>query len=132
MQSPARHHHHHSAHGGCLRHYHAVLGATTMTRASTAMLLAVSMTVGCQPPAAGPDGEPGTTSSAAATPPTPVKEIPAIDRQRYPDNLGYLYEGQVSTILWMQNRPTLTGIDHLASELRQTIRNGLIGDTVAT
>lgn len=103
-----------------------------MTRVSTAMLLAVSMTAGCQSPAAGPDGEPGTASSAAVAPPTPVKDIPAIDRQHYPDNLGYLYEGQVSTILWMQNRPTLTGIDNLASELRQTVRNGLIGDTVAT
>jgi len=59
-----------------------------------------------------------------------VKDIPAANRQRYPDSVGYLYEGPLATILWMENHLPFVQLDQLKRRLARGMARGLSGEVV--
>lgn len=61
----------------------------------------------------------------------PVKEIGAIDKARYPDNVAYLYEGPLAKILWLQNVPAFRTIDKMESYLREVVARGVSGELLS-
>lgn len=59
-----------------------------------------------------------------------VKEMPAVNRQRYPDSVGYLYEGALATVVWMQNHLPFVRLDQLERRLSRGMQHGLSGEIV--
>ena len=59
-----------------------------------------------------------------------VKDIPAVNSGRYPDSIGYLYEGALATIVWLQNSLPVTRVDELERRLRRNLGRGLSGEVV--
>jgi hypothetical protein len=91
----------------------------TMTRTMRGLVLAVVI-----------------AGSAAITAPAPrahgVKDVPAVNPQRYPNSLAYLYQGDVATVLWMQNSVPVISLAALERQLRRGMAHGLSGEVVAS
>ncbi len=96
-----------------------------MKRALAASLL---LSAACASPS--PDDR--TTGELTSASTAPVKEVDAIDRARYPDNLAYLYEGPLAKILWVQNVPAFQRIDKMESYLRDVVARGVAGEVISS
>jgi hypothetical protein len=57
-----------------------------------------------------------------------VEDIPAVDRTRYPDSVGYVYEGSLATIFWMQNEPRVDSVADLERRIRRDMQTGIKGE----
>jgi hypothetical protein len=98
---------------------------TTMTMRMTTILLATSL-AGCAGQAASPDER----ADSPVTVDQGVKDVPAVDRARYPDSIGYLYRGDVATVLWMQNTMPVASREELETRLRRGMERGLTGEVI--
>src|SRR5262245_1887312 len=61
-----------------------------------------------------------------------VKDLPAVNQERYPDSIGYLYQGTLATVLWLQNKLGFRTIDELERHLSRAVAPGLRGEVVAS
>jgi hypothetical protein len=61
-----------------------------------------------------------------------VKDIPAVNRTRYPDSIGFVYQGPLATILWMQNDPSTKHIEDLERSISINMRRGVVGDILSS
>jgi hypothetical protein len=104
-----------------------------MTRFMTRLITtwpALALAAGCAPPASDEPDVDSTTAPITTAITHVVKEMPAVDRQRYPDSIGYLYQGALTTIVWMQNDLHLTRIEDLPLRLERGMERGLTGEVV--
>jgi hypothetical protein len=99
------------------------------TRPTLALGLSICAACSSPPPPAQVERaeQPIATASAEA-----IKEIPAVDRARYPDSVAYLYQGPLSKILWMQNIPPFTRMEELEPYLHEVAARGVSGEVVAS
>ena len=119
LHPPARHADRPTTPRRCLRHPGGLLGGMTMPRTLTSLVLAAAI--------AG-----GAALTAPATRAQGVKDVPAVDPQRYPDSIGYLYQGDLATVLWMQNLVPGASLAALERRLRRGMTHGLSGEIVAS
>jgi hypothetical protein len=59
-----------------------------------------------------------------------IKDIPAVNRARYPDNIGFAYQGSLATMLWLQNDPSTRHFEDLQRSLSLNMRRGVLGEII--
>jgi hypothetical protein len=99
-----------------------------MAKITTVMLLGVSVTAGC-------GGVPGTATEGVATAQVTaddIKEIPAVTPQRYPNSIGYLYQGSLAKVFWLQNDPGAATLDDLTRRMGRLAERGIAGEIVSS
>src|SRR5688500_5317150 len=100
-----------------------------MAKPLTAILLGLSMATGCL---SDTDSAADLSSSeAAVTTVGEIKAVPAVNRQRYPDSIGYLYEGSLARVFWLQNQPRVTSMDDLVRRIDRSMARGAKGEFVS-
>ncbi|MEZ4362401.1 MAG: hypothetical protein R3B48_19585 [Kofleriaceae bacterium] len=57
-----------------------------------------------------------------------IKELPAVSRVRYPDSIGFLYQGDLANVLWLQNEPRAVQLDELVESMRRAWARGVAGE----
>lgn len=114
------------------------------TNIIVAGLVGVSLTCGCSRPSfpddpsgdslAGPSeiARPASVAPATAATAGDIKDVPAIDQQRYPDSIGYLYQGSLATIFWLQNEPWVTRADDLTQYVGRLMQRGIAGEILTS
>lgn len=99
------------------------------TRSKTVLLFSLSMAAGCS---ALPSSSSETSVATAVATASNVKDIPAIDRQRYPDSIGFVYQGSLATIFWLQNAPAVKRFEDLERSLSVDMHRGLVGEILSS
>lgn len=89
--------------------------------------LLLVMSIGCGMPAAT-----NRTDGTAVTAANEVKDVPAVDRARFPDSIGYLYQSDLATVFWMQNHLELPRIEDLQQRIELSMARGLDGEFLST
>ena len=97
------------------------------TNSMPVLLLEMVVMTGCGAPPGTADEPAAIALSTAAD----IKDIPAVDRQHYPDSIGYLYQGSLATVFWIQNVPETLQIDDLTRRMGSFMERGLAGEIVA-
>lgn len=70
--------------------------------------------------------------AAAAVTAADIKTIPAVDKAHYPDSIGYLYQGTLASILWLQSVPGAGQIDKLGQTLSRLMARGVTGEILTS
>jgi len=113
-------------------------------KTTTTILLALSLGTSCASPVSPDDlscgslagmSKVGCTASPApltAATANDIKDVPAIDQQRYPNSVGYLYQGSLATIFWLQNEPRVADADDLVRHMERVIARGVAGEILTS
>lgn len=95
-----------------------------MAKYKTMIWLGILTVPGCQSPSGSVGGESQVTLASGNA----ITDVPAVDRDLYPDNIGYVYQGPLADILWLQNEPRAVGVDELMQSMRRGMARGVAGE----
>lgn len=70
------------------------------------------------------------SATAAVVTPNAIVDVPAVARGVYPDNLGFLYDGDLASLLWLQNTVVPGSKLELENQLARVVRQGLSAEVV--
>jgi hypothetical protein len=99
-----------------------------MAKSTMMVWLGLSTVTGCLFPSAAPVDD-STTALATSN---AVTDVPAVDQQRYPDNIGYVYQGSLANIFWLQNEPRAGVLDDLVQSMRRGAARGVAGEILSS
>jgi hypothetical protein len=108
-----------------------------MARTIPMILLGLSASTGCLAFSAAPfDSQCDRARcersvSAAVASAADVKDIPAVDPAHYPNSVGYLYQGSLANIFWLQNEPRAGQIADLVASIRALVGRGVAGEILS-
>jgi hypothetical protein len=101
----------------------------TMKAQPTMMVwLTLSTATGCSSSPATPVDD----AVAAVVGNDAVTDVPAVDRGRYPDSIGYVYQSALANIFWLQNEPRAAQFDALVESMRRGMARGVAGEILSS
>jgi hypothetical protein len=100
------------------------------TKHHTLIALGLAIAASCNAPTESPDVALGTASGTAAVTSNDIKDVPAVN-PAYPDSIGYVYQGSLATILWLQNQPRAARLEDLERRMGEVVRRGMSGEILS-
>src|SRR5688500_6222610 len=99
-----------------------------MAKSTMMVWLGLLTAPGCLfPPAPTVDESQATLASDNA-----ITDVLAVDRDLYPDNIGYLYQVSLANVFWLQNELRAVGTDELLQSMRRGVARGVAGEFLSS
>jgi hypothetical protein len=90
----------------------------------------IAVTASCASPS--PSSPPAVRTEAPLVISNAIAEVPALNRAHYPDSIGFLYQGALADVFWLQNEPRAGKPEELLETMRRAWARGVAGEMVAS